>query len=370
MQTWRASNSLPALPRRVAAIAPEQLSQRAQRAVAELLREGESANTLASYRGALRYWSAWYALRFGHDLAVPVPTAAVLQFVVDHLQRKGPGGLVHELPDAVDKALVSTGFKGHAGALSLATVEHRLSVLSKLHKLRDAANPVGEQPVRELMSRVRRAYARRGVRPKKQAPLTRDPLQAVLATCDRSMLGLRDQALLLFAWCTGGRRRSEVAAADMKDLRAGPQGSFVFDLRHSKTNQDGQARPENFKPVTGAAATALQDWLAAAKIEKGNIFRRVDKAGRVGPSLSAAAVHKIVKRRCTLAGVEGDFGAHSLRSGFVSEALRSGVSAAEAMQLTGHRDVASLAGYFGQGQSLSPAMAAVVNLTPSGGPPS
>ena len=39
---------------------PLKLSEIASQAVEELLREGESANTLASYRSALRYWAAWY----------------------------------------------------------------------------------------------------------------------------------------------------------------------------------------------------------------------------------------------------------------------------------------------------------------------
>ncbi|OAD15778.1 hypothetical protein [Achromobacter insolitus] len=44
-----------------------------------LLHEGSSGNTLASYRAALRYWSAWHDLRFGHALRLPVPVKVVLQ---------------------------------------------------------------------------------------------------------------------------------------------------------------------------------------------------------------------------------------------------------------------------------------------------
>lgn len=43
--------------------------------------------------------------------------------------------------------------------------------------------------------------------PRKEA-LTRDVLEMLLASCDDSLRGLRDQALLLFAWASGGRRRS------------------------------------------------------------------------------------------------------------------------------------------------------------------
>ena len=49
----------------------------------------------------------------------------------------------------------------------------------------------------------------------------------------------------------------------------------------------------------------------------------------------------IVKRRAQLAGLEGDFGAQSRRSGFVTEAGRQNVPLKEAMSLIGHRSVAT-----------------------------
>ena len=62
--------------------------------------------------------------------------------------------------------------------------------------------------------------------------------------------------------------------------------------------------------------------------------------------LSAAAVRDIVKERCALAGIEGEFSAHSLRSGFVTEAGRQNMPLAETMAMTGHQSVASVVGYF------------------------
>lgn len=57
----------------------------------------------------------------------------------------------------------------------------------------------------------------------------------------------------------------------------------------------------------------------------------------------------IVKRRAALAGLEGDFGAHSLRSGFVTEAGRQNVPLGEAMALTGHRSVQTVMRHFQTG---------------------
>lgn len=331
---------------KIPALLPTELSDITQRAVEDLLREGESQNTLASYRSALRYWAAWYGLRYGAMVQLPVATPCVLQFIVDHAQRTTLKGLVSELPAEIDEMLVQGGYKGKLGAMAHNTLVHRIAVLSKAHQLKQLKNPCHDPKVRELLSRTRKAYAKRGVLPQKKEALTRDPLQALLATCDDSLRGKRDRALLLFAWASGGRRRSEVTSAQTQFLkRVGPT-DFIYTLAYSKTNQSGMDQPENGKPVLGAAGLALHDWLQLSQIKEGAIFRRIRKGGHLGEALSPAAVRTIVKERCVLAGIEGDFSAHSLRSGFVTEAGRQNVSLAETMSLTGHHSVATVLGYF------------------------
>ncbi|WP_373800981.1 site-specific integrase [Delftia acidovorans] len=329
------------------------LEPAAQQAVRELLREAESTNTRNSYQSAMRYWAAWHALRFERQMQLPLNVACVLQFIIDHAQRQTGAGLASEMPAHMDRALVDAGYKAREGPLSHNTLVHRMAVLSKAHQVHGLANPCQDGAVRELMSRTRKAYARRGEQPAKKDALTRDLLEQLLQTCDDSLRGRRDRALLLFAWSSGGRRRSEVAGADMRHLRAvGPQ-EFIYTLAHSKTNQSGRDVPENHKPVTGRAAQALADWLRAAAIQEGPIFRRIRKGGHVGEPLSPAAVRDIVKQRCALAGVEGDFSAHSLRSGFVTEAGRQNVPLPDTMALTGHSSVNTVLGYFRADSALS-----------------
>ena len=345
------NTSVPTL-QKTAALQPGELSDVTQRAVEELLREGESQNTLISYRSALRYWAAWYGLRYGSQIKLPVPPPCVLQFIVDHAERTTDRGLVFELPAGIDLALVDAGYKGKLGAMAHNTLAHRIAVLSKMHQLRELKNPCHDASVRELLSRTRKAYAKRGALPQKKDALTRDPLQAILATCDESLRGQRDRALLLFAWASGGRRRSEVAEADMQFLKRVPEG-FVYTLVLSKTNQSGVDKLDNAKPVLGPAAAALADWLEASGIGEGRIFRRVLKGGHLGGALSPASVRDIVKQRCALACIEGDFSAHSLRSGFVTEAGRQNVALADTMAMTGHRSIATVLGYSRAGSSLS-----------------
>jgi integrase len=332
-------------------VLPEQLAQQAADAVRELLAEAAAANTTRSYAAALRYWAGWHQARFGIELTLPVTEAVVIQFLVDHIQRKNKVGLVSELPPAVDQALVAAGLKAKLGPLKLSTVTQRVAVLSTAHKLKRLINPCELPSVRTLLSRARRSSVKRGERPTKKTAITRQELEAMLATCDDSLEGLRDRALLCFGFASGGRRRSEIAAADLRDLRKTGDEGYIYRLEYSKTQQAGvKADSTPDKPILGRSAQALAAWLEAANIREGAIFRRIWK-DRVGPVLLPGSVATIVKRRATMAGLKGDFGAHSLRSGFVTEAGKQGIPLPAVMAMTEHRSVASVIGYFQSGQA-------------------
>ncbi|WP_436291807.1 site-specific integrase [Variovorax sp. LjRoot178] len=361
--------SLPAVLSVHPVLDPARLSRLTEKSARELVRQGQSANTRASYQGAMRYWAAWFAARYGQELKLPVPVPVVVQFIVDHAEReqivedaeaKAPASnktskkaakkkapLVFDLPPEVDQVLVAHGYKKKLGAYAQNTLVHRLAVLSKAHQNLNVDNPCNHTQVRELIKNVRSGNAKRGVKPHKQAALTKEPMDALLATCDDSPRGKRDRALLLFAWASGGRRRSEVADATMESLRKVDSRGYLYTLGHSKTNQDGKANPDDAKPVSGKAAAAMDAWLEASGITEGPIFRRILKGGKVlDEALDPTAVRKIVKRRCIQAGLPGDFSAHSLRSGFVTEAGRRKMDPADAMAMTGHRHYETFMGYY------------------------
>ncbi|HEY5101837.1 MAG TPA: site-specific integrase [Steroidobacteraceae bacterium] len=355
------------------ALDPHWLHEETEEAVRALFEEGESANTSRSYASALKYWAAWYRLRYRLTLSLPVPVPAVIQSIVDHVERTtSQGTLKNQLPAALDRALVEGGFKGDVGALALNTVMHRLSVLSKVHQIKDLSNPARDPAVQELLRRVRRAYATRGVGPARKTALTQDPLAAMLATCTDGLMGVRDRALLLFCWASGGRRRSEVSAAVMENLLKVNNRLYLYHLGHSKTDQLGAENNSNAeKPMADMAADSLTTWLDASKILTGPIFRRIRAAATVAEPLSAEAVALIVKRRAQLAGLEGDFGAHSLRSGFVTEAGRQNIPLGDTMAMTGHRSVQTMIRYFQTGAIGQTRAARLLGDDPSsdGGPP-
>jgi integrase len=326
---------------------PARLSKLAEASARELIRQGQSENTRASYEAAMRYWCAWFAARYGQALALPVPVPVVVQFIVDHAAREAaedampqmsrphkaspawavagrsgrkparkasrelhgkPTALVFDLPAEIDALLVAQGYKGRTGAYALNTLVHRLAVLSKAHQNLNVDNPCNHTQVRELLKNVRSGHVKRGVKPHKQAALTKEPLQAVLATCDESPRGKRDRALLLFGWASGGRRRSEIAGATLENLRKVGSRGYLYTLGHSKTSQDGKVNPNDDKPIAGMAAAALEQWLHVSGITEGPIFRRILKGGRIlDEGLDPTAIRKIVKARCLQAGLQGDF---------------------------------------------------------------
>ena len=329
----------------VAPLSPGELGDAARAAAEEILVAGESANTVRSYQSAMRYWCAWVQARYRQPLALPVPTPMVIQFIVDHLARGPVNSPACELPTAIDALLVESGFKKHLGPLKMSSLLHRLSVLAQLHKLRKQPNPCEDPQVRHLVSRAKRAASKRGEIVTKKTAATQEPLEAMLATCDESLTGIRDRALLLFAWSSGGRRRSEVADATLDWLAKADGGNYLYRLNRSKTNQDGSSSAHPDKPIRGRAAEALRAWLETGKIAEGPIFRRIWKT-KVGPSLSAEAVASIIQKRAQMAGLEGDWAGHSMRSGFITEAGYRNLPIGDVMAMTEHKKVDTVMGYY------------------------
>jgi integrase len=141
-----------------------------------------------------------------------------------------------------------------------------------------------------------------------------------------------------------------VVSLSVNDVRPLDSDTWIYTLGATKTDTSGQRRE---KPLRGPAAHALAAWIEVAPAASGPLFRRLYKGGRVSrDGLSADQVARIVQRRAKLAGLEGDWAAHSLRSGFVTEAGRQGVPLGEVMAMTEHRSISTVMGYFQAGSLL------------------
>lgn len=110
-----------------------------------------------------------------------------------------------------------------------------------------------------------------------------------------------------------------------------------------------ERRPEAIKAVSKAREKLyLDELISSAKIDSGSVFRAIDRWGNVSRrALDPKAVNDIVKRRATLAGLNaGDFSAHGLRSGYLTEAANRGIPLPEAMEQSRHRSVQQASSYY------------------------
>ena len=158
----------------------------------------------------------------------------------------------------------------------------------------------------------------------------------------------------MVAVAPGGRRRREAAGrgverlvsqAAVTDEDGSPLPALGIHLGRTKTSG---ADHDEIVYLTGRPVEALTRWLEVAKIDKGSVFRKVDRWGNVSTrALEPSAVNQIVKQRAQMAGLDAtEFSAHGLRSGYLTEAANRGIPLPEAMEQSRHRSVQQASDYY------------------------
>ena len=91
----------------------------------------------------------------------------------------------------------------------------------------------------------------------------------------------------------------------------------------------------------------MLDYLKAAGITEGAIFRSIGKSGRVGTeALSTKSVADLVKAYATKAGFDpAEFAGHSLRAGFLTSAAEAGANIFKMIEVSRHRTMETVRGY-------------------------
>jgi integrase len=300
----------------------------------ELLNEYTSANTKRAHMGDLIYWQAWLS-GTGFDFRTPITKEQIIAFIVQHAEGLDP---------TLDARLVEQGYKQKLGPHKLSTIQRRIASLSVFLNNARLDNPCHCREAKQLLQKLAKKH---GTSRAAGKAITLNILNDMLHTCGEKLIDIRDSALLLFAWGSGGRRRAEVASAMKEDLVETAENGFIYRIPKSKTDQEGKGQSV---PIKGRAAVALRKWLTASGVTEGALFRSVGKAGEVRGALQPTDVHRIVRRRLKAAHYdERQFGAHSLRSGFVTEGGRRGKPLGDIMAMTGHRSVNTAMRYYQAG---------------------
>ncbi|MER9312248.1 site-specific integrase [Mesorhizobium australicum] len=325
-----------------------------------LAREGIGANSLRALASDLGYLEAWSLAATRFSLPWPAPEALLIKFVAHHLWdfAKREADPAHGMPADVGATLKSQGLLRSDGPHAPATVRRRLSSWSTLTKWRGLRGKFNSPGLQSAIKLAVRASARPRGRKSKKA-VTADILAALLKACagDR-LVDLRDRALLITAFASGGRRRSEIASLRIEQIieedpvptdPKNPDGQKLpcMSIRLGRTKTT-QADSDAFVLLVGRPVLALKDWLARAGISEGAVFCGIDRWGNLEKrALTPQAVNLILKRRVAEAGFDpAAFSAHGLRSGYLTETARRGIPLPEAMQQSQHRSVQQASNYY------------------------
>jgi len=230
--------------------------------------------------------------------------------------------------------------------LNVHTAEVRLAGIGAVHRDAGFESPV-TRDARKLLVGARRmpsAPSRRKI------ALTVENLREIsLSLNAESAMDARDRAILVIGF-SSGLRRSNLVMLQLDDVQFVPSG-LSLRVRREKTDQEGVGR---FIGVSRGCHRAtcpvrtLSSWLRARGRQPGPLFCQVSRADRVFlRPISGEAVCAAVKQGVSKLGLDPNkYGAHSLRSGFVTAAAEAGVSPFVIMQRTGHKSMDTLQMYF------------------------
>lgn len=298
-----------------------------------LVYAGTSANTRRGYAHDWAAFTAWCAST--GRTALPA-TAETLVSYVGHLAGQG---------------------------LAPATISRAMGCIQSAH---GTAGHVADTKAARL---ALRGHAREmGRKTRKADPVTVATLRALVAALDTTtLIGQRDQALLVLGFAMGARR-SELVGLDIADVAEAAEGLAVH-VRRSKTDRH-QATPGREVAITygkrleTCPVRAVRAWLARLAehgITTGPLFVRITRHGAIGRAqsgrgsadgrITGETVADVVRRTAERAGLAPSvcWSGHSLRRGMVTEAYAAGAPPVYIGRHGGWADgSATLAGYVGE----------------------
>lgn len=296
----------------------------------EYLEAELAKNTRAAYKSALRGFFSWCE----DEQRSPVPaTAGTVVGYITWLAQKGR---------------------------PWSTINQHLSAVAKIHEEHGHDSPREEAAVRKACKGIRRTH---GTAPKnKKAALLRADVEKVLAALPAgTIMSVRDEALLLLGFACA-LRREELSELDVADVAFTPRGMTVT-IKSSKTDKSGKGEVMGVPLEAARTIVAMQGWLGGRGLEAGPLFLDFTPKGKLrNPPvrLSPQGVGKVVLRSLERAGViprqprrkpsgaarrVRTHGAHSLRSGFITQARIDGKALDEIMTQSRHKSYEVARGY-------------------------
>jgi site-specific recombinase XerD len=338
-----------------------------QKRILEVVAQSQSASTIRNYRADWNRFARWCAAQ--QTTALPAAQDTIAAYLVEAADTRADDG---------------------NRAYSPATLSRWVSSINFWHRAQNLPAPGSGQLVMSTLAGLRRMYASEGQRPtNRRDPLRTDDIKHLVGTARRGantwvgeVRERRDSALLLLGY-VGAFRRSELAALNFADVRRIRADGLHIRIRKSKTDQVGQGqikvapyavehescpvcavhrwhevvcafdrggRPAVIRAVDTAEPFirhVCRDNVQSPNDPLAPLFRGIRKNGNLSDTaLSGAAVHAVIRSRAAAAGFTEDqvamLGGHSLRAGFVTEALSNGADGHAIIRQTGHTSQAPI----------------------------
>ncbi|MDE1987119.1 MAG: tyrosine-type recombinase/integrase [Alphaproteobacteria bacterium] len=260
-----------------------------------------SKNTIRAYRADFAIFEAW--CRQQRRAALPASPETVADFVLAQSESATP-----------------------------ATVSRRRASIAKIHRLLKLENPVRTE---EVNLAARTVFRQKGRRQDQALGLTSVLKQKLISICADDLYGLRDRALIAVGYDTLCRR-AELVQLQIDDLTIKPDGSGTILVRKSKADQFGDGR---LAYVSGETLGYLRNWLRAADLSNGPIFRNIHSMSATPGALHHYSVVRVLKDRAKAAGLDGSVVAklsgHSMRVGAAQDLAAAGIDLGAIMHAGG-----------------------------------
>ncbi len=260
-------------------------------------------------------------------------------------------------PDSVARYLAA-----YAQTLATSTLRHRLAAIASWHRDQGFVDPTRSPLVRKVLKGIQTLHPS----VEKQA----EPLQLTrLAQVDgwladaittaqeqgnrpAELRHRRDRTLVLLGFWRGFRG-DELIRVQVEHLRLVTGEGMTCFLPRSKGDRQAQGNTYKVPALSRLCpVTATREWIDAAGLTEGPLFRGVDRWGHVADeALHPNSLIPLLRRLLTCAGLPDadEYSGHSLRRGFAGWANANGWDVKALMEYVGWRDVHSAMRYIDGG---------------------
>lgn len=179
-----------------------------------------------------------------------------------------------------------------------------------------------------------------GSDPKHGRALTKSEINKLLQSCDNTIKGIRDKALLSILIFTG-MRRSEVAALtydNFTEIEYEGKRGYLIQISHGKGNKSRQVYAQSY------VYESVLAWIGIRGIQDGFMFPRLSKMNDLTKHISSQTIYDTLLDMGKKAGVDR-FAPHDLRRTAITSMLDQGFDIATISKIAGHSGIGTTQRY-------------------------